>query len=105
MQRFHSNHSFVDAQAYRAMTALVQICVSAQESFLLGGRKAGHPVDVMVAVALDMLDPENGHQGKVLLERDSGLEREVLAAHEVAVAPGGAARAIDERLVQPLAGL
>src|SRR5574341_2623309 len=68
-------------------------------------RQSGHAVHVVVPIALDVRKPEQRYEREVLLQREPGLDGEVLAAHEIALAPRRAARAVDERLVETLAGL
>ena len=58
-----------------------------------------------MAVALDVRQAEERGEREVLLDRESGLDGEVLAGHEVIAAPLGAARGVDDRLVDTLACL
>ena len=81
-----------------------------EERQALGVRPAGEAVDEVVAVALDVGQAEQRDQGQVLLHRQAGLRRQVLAREEEAdvVAlgvPEPAARQVDDRLVEALAVL
>ena len=84
---FICDHSSLDAHAHRAVALFVQIAYARQESLLFVARQARHAVHVVVAVALDMRQPEQRDQREVLLQREPGLDGEVLAGHEVAARP------------------
>ena len=69
-----------------------------------------HAVDEVMAVALDMGQPEQRDQRQVLLHADARPGGEVLGRHEVARAPASAlslrdARGVEDRLVEALAVL
>src|SRR5207253_6043138 len=56
-------------------------------------------------VALDVRQAEERDEREILLDREPRLDGEVLAGHEVVAAPLGAARGVDDGLVEALAGL
>ena len=73
-------------------------------------RQRRHAVDVVVAVALDVRDAQQVDQRQVLLHRQAGLRRQVFGRHEVARRACSAfqcraARRVEHRLVEALAGL
>ncbi len=117
-ERTDRQAALVDANAHRAVAGFVQIGVRGEESLLLRRRQVGHAVHVVVAVAFDVPDAQQRHQRQVLLQRQAGLDRQVLGAHDVAAGAGvervvqpflavpePAARAVEDGLVQTLAGL
>src|SRR5439155_25093227 len=104
--------AIADCDLHCAAAALVEIGMRSQKSLLLGFARAlaAEAVDVMMAVALDVCDPEQTDERQVLLKRESRWGGEILARDKVArrVAGGvpmGAARGVQHRLVEPLARL
>ncbi len=53
--------------------ARVQIGMGLEERVLFGSGHGGHAVDVVVAVALDVLEAEEGDEREILLHADAGL--------------------------------
>ena len=104
----------VDAQARLPASCVVQVGVRGREGRRFVRRRVAEAVAVVMAVALAVRQAEQREQREVLLHRESGLAGQVFGRHEVARRgtvslrlriPALAARAVDERLVQALAGL
>src|ERR1700737_3712355 len=87
-ERADGKPSVADLYPPRAPTVLVEVGVCGEKVVLLALRQRGHAVDVMMAVALDMGEPEQVDQGEILLHRQSGLGGEILTGHEVALTAG-----------------
>src|SRR5205823_5971415 len=85
----------------------IDIGMRQEECLLLGPWRAGHAVDVMVAVALDMARADQRCQREVLLCGDPGLRGEILRRHEIAArllsVPLRDTRAVDQPAIEPLA--
>ena len=61
------------------MTVFVQVGVGPQKRILLDLSQLGHPVDIVMPIALDVCDAEQRHQRQVLLQCQAGLDRQIVA--------------------------
>ena len=85
-ERAEGELAALDAQAGRAGGAVVEIGVGAGEGGLLALRRERHAVDEMMAVALDVGQPQQRHQRQVLLHAHACQRGQVLGRHEILVA-------------------
>src|SRR5438034_1390475 len=69
----------------RTAGSAIEIGVGAGEIRLLAFGRERHAVDKVVAVALDMAEPQQRDQRQVLLHADAGQGRQVLRRHEIPV--------------------
>src|SRR6266516_3688502 len=73
VERTDADRAIVDRDAYAAVRgAMIDIAMHGKKSIFLGARRAGHAVDIVMAVALDMGRDQRGER-EILLQRDSGL--------------------------------
>src|SRR3972149_3299803 len=109
-QRAERHGAIADGESRTAiLSASIKIGVRGEKSVLLGLRRAGHAVDILVPVALDMRGADEGRQREVLLNGDAGLRGEVLRRHEVSLraflgVPVRHARTVEQGAIKALAG-
>ncbi len=97
----------MDREADFAAAAGIEVGMRGQKCFRLCGGRIGKAIDIMVAVALGMADPDQRAERKILLHGETGLAGQVLAGDEISLpagAPCGGAGGVDYRFVDALAG-
>ena len=72
-QRAERDPAIADNEPDRPVGTPVQVRVSGEEGLLLTLGQPAHAVDVMVPIALDMIDADQGRKREILLQRDAGL--------------------------------
>src|ERR1700746_4122992 len=101
-KRSRRQFAAMNRQPNAVLPSLVEVAVRRQKRLGFGGRRVGKAIDVMVAVALGMVDADQRPERGVLLHGKPGLTGQVFARDEKFFAfrtpPGGAA-GIDDRLV------
>ena len=109
-ERAQRQPAMLDAQARRAAGSVVEVRVRAGEGGLLALGHERHAVDEMMAVALDVGQPQERHQRQVLLHAHPRQRGQVLRRHEIPLRAClrvelGDARGIEDRFVEALAVL
>src|SRR5712675_3136983 len=85
----------------------IEIGVGGKEGFRLGRRRVAKTVDIMMAVALGMRNPDQRAKREILLHAKACLAGQILTGDEGLVtlgAPFGGAGRVDDGLVDALAG-
>src|SRR5678815_1163580 len=78
----------VDAQPNEIVVADVEIRMRTQKRRLLGCPERGQTTNVVMAVALDVAEPEQRDERQVLLHGQARLSGEIFGRHEERVAAG-----------------
>ena len=87
-ERANGKAAIFDFHPDGAAAALVKVGMRREKGVLLALRHSRHAVDVMVAIALDMGQAEQVHEGNILLQGQARLRREIFARHEISLAAG-----------------
>src|SRR5580700_3748418 len=105
-QRISQEVAAVDREPDRIAAADVEIAMSGEKGIRLVGWRIAKAIDVMMAVALGVDDPDQGAQREVLLHGEPRLTGQIFARDKKFVArraPLGCTRGVDHGLVDALA--
>src|SRR3984893_11398604 len=80
-ERADREASIFDFHPEGAAAALVKVAMRREKGILLTLRQSRHAIDVMVAIALDMGQTEQVHEGNILLQSQARLRRTIFARH------------------------
>ena len=88
----------------------VEIRMGSEKRLLFGCRKTRHTLHIVMTISFQVIQPDQGNEGQVLLQGDAGLGAEVLSGHEIVspvllLIPNRTARSVNEGLVNSFTDL